>query len=456
VLSQDLGGERGDRIWKVFRWFVSNVISGNQNAKTQMLDGDVVLRVRRHGLAPDGLDPLGVDGGLLVCDRFLHVSLLYLSPVMPTFRRLIWPDQCVDDLGNLHLKATDEYATLFEFLSSVIDDDNCQFHVEQFRVRISSVPLDAIQPRLVHVHTTGNTFICNDAPKTSRPKKAKLDDNLELEWADTLNGLECLVDSDTDSVCAFDFADFDSAGSHDAHDGSSFPVVGSHEKYEPVYSPETPNQGSELFPDGGVLSCVESILDHKHDDTSFLSESFGEDLFDFNAPLEVPHHISPPASPIPAAGKPVELPGPQVPPVPSSAGSCVPSAVGKSRAGDRSFADVFHVEGGFLKFYGGARMEMVAHCAVHGINGCRLTRITRASPMLARAGQGKPIGLLCAWLKAPETHMPKGVRLPTPVPCLAERQAARAAFEHLPGSHLFTLHERPCRAEEPNEPINIP
>jgi hypothetical protein len=59
VLSQDLGGERGDRIWKVFRWFVSNVISGNQNAKTQMLDGDVVLRVRRHGLAPDGLDPFG-------------------------------------------------------------------------------------------------------------------------------------------------------------------------------------------------------------------------------------------------------------------------------------------------------------------------------------------------------------------------------------------------------------
>jgi hypothetical protein len=123
-------------------------------------------------------------------DDFLHVSLLYLSPVIPTFRLLHWPCKDIDSLGFLHLEATDKYFTLFEYLAFVMDEDDGTIHVQQFRLRMSSAPLDAIRPRCVQVKSHGPPVSCSDALRKSCAKKSKIGTDFDQLDDSALEDLE--------------------------------------------------------------------------------------------------------------------------------------------------------------------------------------------------------------------------------------------------------------------------
>ena len=117
-----------------------------------------------------------------------------------------------------------------------------------------------------------------------------------------------------------------------------------------------------------------------------------------------------------------------------------------------------NVHGGTLKYYSNKR-AIIAHCDRHGHHDCRLTRTLCAAKAAGRPGQGRPIGLLCAWLAAadhedfdsPQLH----VRM-KPLPEYEDRVLARAEFSTLSDAPGWLALERPLAAEEDDEPAFVP
>ena len=96
-----------------------------------------------------------------------------------------------------------------------------------------------------------------------------------------------------------------------------------------------------------------------------------------------------------------------------------------------------------------------AKCGRHQ---CERQRTATASEYASRAGQGRPLGLLAAWLRAHDCsckreHVAKGNA------SLAERRAARDFLKTLHSQEAydeFASYERPRRENEPEEPDTVP
>ena len=95
-----------------------------------------------------------------------------------------------------------------------------------------------------------------------------------------------------------------------------------------------------------------------------------------------------------------------------------------------------------------------AHCPCHG-DECRRQRTARESET-GRAGQGRPIGLLVAWLQSAHAADSKEQHVRMKVAGLSARQEARRFFLGLPGSTDLTDREREKKPGEPDEPVTIP
>jgi hypothetical protein len=149
---------------------------------------------------------------------------------------------------------------------------------------------------------------------------------------------------------------------------------------------------------------------------------------------------------------PPPLPPPSEPPTSAaSATGARPFGVGKA-------AHVVFVPGGKLSFYLGKEIvEAVCRCPTHGK--CVLTRKTTGSSALGREGQGRPLGLLAAWLAkgssfATKTeHFDLGNR-----PSRAERMDARAALRAMgtPDALGVLDSERVKRLGEESEAEDVP
>ena len=113
---------------------------------------------------------------------------------------------------------------------------------------------------------------------------------------------------------------------------------------------------------------------------------------------------------------------------------------------------------GSIKFYA-TTQHMSAFCTYHkerdGVD-CRKSRTVRAaaanSTHGSRLGQGRPIGLLCAWLLNPDSHAESR----SAVPKYEQRCEARELFNQMQGSSVFAQHERTRRPNEEEEPKQIP
>lgn len=108
--------------------------------------------------------------------------------------------------------------------------------------------------------------------------------------------------------------------------------------------------------------------------------------------------------------------------------------------------DTFFVPGGFL-VHKPSDNSLCAHCSAHGVHKCRRTRTLNYS---SRAGAGRCVGHLAAWLASGHTvsfdeHSRRGA-----IPDFAARAAAR---EHLLNQgfflRLFDLENGPAEQQRP-------
>jgi len=101
---------------------------------------------------------------------------------------------------------------------------------------------------------------------------------------------------------------------------------------------------------------------------------------------------------------------------------------------------------------------MVAHCSLHGENKCKLTRSCDESARTGRQGQGRPLGLMLAWLSQADRHGSAQEHVHTEdMPSLEERLMHRESNQDAPGIQwLQDNAERPPRAGEGLEPEVAP
>jgi hypothetical protein len=119
--------------------------------------------------------------------------------------------------------------------------------------------------------------------------------------------------------------------------------------------------------------------------------------------------------------------------------------------------EVFPVPGGEIR-YNCVTNVLVAHCgnAEHG--DCRKQRTLKAQLRgSARGGQGRPIGLLTAWLQEGARHDDRDQHARCAHEYLghARRVAGRNLFMSLPNADSFSNYERAKVAGEEDEPVDI-
>ncbi len=100
--------------------------------------------------------------------------------------------------------------------------------------------------------------------------------------------------------------------------------------------------------------------------------------------------------------------------------------------------------------------SLVAHCSYHSGN-CRRTRIAKPAANPSRnPGQGRPVGLLSAWLEEGSRFDSAQLHSQSCHPNLQLRREARHRFSSLPGASDFCRsYERPRRDSENEEPENL-
>lgn len=113
--------------------------------------------------------------------------------------------------------------------------------------------------------------------------------------------------------------------------------------------------------------------------------------------------------------------------------------------------------------YNSEQNHIMACCSRHGIE-CRKVRTTKPSADGAssrtglKIGQGRPLGLLAAWLKVAENHDTAASHKDNFVTlCItrAERQAARNEFMAIPGASRIADNERARYDFEDDEPLEM-
>ena len=141
-----------------------------------------------------------------------------------------------------------------------------------------------------------------------------------------------------------------------------------------------------------------------------------------------------------------------VPPLPAVGPIVEAVAAPPPPGGGRSKADAeVVVPNGFLRYYNTNRKFMVAHCEHHR-EACRLTRALNESKARNRAGQGRPLGLLLAWLAAGHDYDSAWSHVHCEMPGLAARVLHRENNRDTPGVSFLMEHaERPTRDDEGEE-----
>ena len=161
-----------------------------------------------------------------------------------------------------------------------------------------------------------------------------------------------------------------------------------------------------------------------------------------------------------ADNQPAQASGNQVARSSSDGDAAASGAVVEPETGDSSsaparlprdmFPDVLQVgTWGELRFYRKTN-NIVAHCSKHIEQDCRRSRTMVANS--ARPGQGRPIGLLVAWLQDPDCHEQGRAATHS----RADRKAAREFYNSLPNAKEFGCHERQREQGECDEPDVIP
>ena len=114
---------------------------------------------------------------------------------------------------------------------------------------------------------------------------------------------------------------------------------------------------------------------------------------------------------------------------------------------------------GKLRFYRHEK-HIVAVCTNPEHRDCRMTRTLEEAPRIGKpgsksAGQGRPLGLMVAWLRKQFDYSTQQAHLKSCKPDLESRQEARRELREMPHGEQFLGYERALRPGEPEEPEAI-
>lgn len=275
---------------------------------------------------------------------------------------------------HLDLRGKDVYLTFYEYLNRQVsgaDFEIAGWRLSFLEVRSSGMPLAFVDASLFQVnffHVAPDVWRIRPERK---PRAPKLQDQFRLALEDLED-----VDSPDDME---DEAVGDDGGGDDDIAGLGFSSSDDSEDEEEVCEESEPNASADGSDSGSFTGGARSSGSDLGDDVAGrLDDEFPPPM---PPPVDVPMHVADPA------------------PVDVAVAAAVDVVAAPGAPVDRGMGEEIGVPGGYLRYYKKGNM-IVAHCIRHGDRDCRLTRTCNASTAKGRAGQGRPLGLMAAWLLA--------------------------------------------------------
>ena len=372
--------------------------------------------------------------------KFMHVSLMYFSPLRPTWTPLVFVDED-PDTGVCLLEAMPETKLFHEAMRFFVDSQ-LSWECTWYRVLESREPLPRFScyavkasrlPRCIPVQIWPVPRQQRGGRRNHGPGgEAALEDD-ELPAEDDLDAEEMQeLERDLERVMEeeehepeADAGDWeDDAAALFGHEDPCRDVIGSVAGAEAGGEPTlTPSEVEDLF------------ADHSSDE-------------DWRAPVE-------PVPASPAGGPSDEEPADDRC---AAAAAPDPGAAVDPEPPSREPAEIRFTlpETSHSIVYYPHTKRFVAVCASHGV-GCERQRTAKAPSRLTphNAGQGRPVGALWAWLVfcPPDTDRAGHMRWK---PTTHQRATARLLCATTEGCEVLSERERPCRPDEELEPRRHP
>ena len=388
--------------------------------------------------------------------EFWHISLMYLSPVRPTFTMMRLLRE--EDDGPVVLGTTDHEMTFLEAFAG--KDRGRQWESTLYVLDESVKPLPSINAGTLYATPWGGAeTLCfwppprkPRAPRARRPRPAALLD-AEMPAAPAEHGAP--DDEDMGDDDGFDHsgegADEDAGDAAAAMDGEVGEIVAGEDgddidelmrfldvldaadppRPEPREEPEAPPEAVAPAAIPAASGSSSSNSSSSSDTASDGAPEGDEAIAEAAAPAAEPAADVPP------------------PPAPLAGAVTVRGPAGPRRRAD---VDVEVAPPHRIAFYA-SNGSFVAQCKIH--DKCFKTRTGRASAK-GRGPQGRPLGHLVAWLANAEAFADKGEHFRFKPP-FEERRMLRVGLETDPDTAVLTAHERDRRDDEDdNEPRQIP
>ena len=316
-------------------------------------------------------------------------------------------------------KATAEYLTLFEVMAALDLKQTIALNV--YMLTDAQRPVANIKPEDVFVKAIPQEYLQHDgkdvcfwplAKKQAKPRRAKpKPPSASSSSADPIAGMQ--ADAEPELPPCSDDDPQDEENQEQPHHDELAEVLANFND-DDDFDEEAEVENEMPMPD---------VASHDDDDT-ILPPAIPE--------LPVPEP--------PAAAEPDTAAEPAIPPRPPP----------KRGARGRAELEVI-CPNGAIKYYISTG-DFVSTCLRPGHGSkCRLTRTSR--PNARRVAQGRPLGLLFAWLQLPATDQQSHLHLR---PSLEERVAGRAALTALPSGDSLQDLERDLRMGEGAEPADCP
>lgn len=449
-----LCGDAGNAVWQAKR----NVMTGlrkacnTQETKRLLSDGDIVLHLTAHMDAEEGDDDReGGCGQPLHLESFwLHVGLMYWSPLRPTFAVLAGPAREAPH-GRVLLRVAHEQLTVFELAQQMCKVDADLWTLDVRKLHSSNRPIHIFDPAEVELEPVPASPVQEWRVNSERKRRGRASaEEIARGWE---AGLNAIGDQEEDDVAPFD----DPGGFHEAEVSDADDLCGEEPEQEDTDS-EAAGSGLSMR-DEEVEGAVDDIdLPDGGGASEGAANPSGSSSSSSSSTSSSTSSSSSSSSSSASPGR-----GARGGVADEAAAEEVAAAGGAGGKKNRPEAELFLESGAVLRIYRNqqGQRSLVAHCSetAHGQHKCRLSRALHGSNRFDRQAQGRPMGLALAWLEC--SHNPS---LPDrtshvkmdPMPSFADRVRCRDTHRDTLGLIPFFEAERALRPGEGQEPEECP
>ena len=385
---------------------------------------------------------------------WLHIALMYLKPYRPTFQLLL--EEGSLQMGQTVLRQTGKFYTEFDLWFNLSLDHS--WNLQFFRVLSTSAPQAELRPALCVVKPVSETSAAFwPIPKRARrrsgakPKKGPTDlagsssHLLTTPASAALPLPEQVPESqapDSEQESTDEALESGDEGSNDDSE-DDFALEEMLEQALVHLEEDPAAQQAKQRAESEEEAALGAVLEVDPAEREQLLLHGPDDAGPANEPVEVPLAgiaVQEAADPEQPPGVPVEVGQPAVE---------VPVRVGLAR---NKAVLTATVEGGLISYY--AQGFFTATCKQAGHGRCVLSRTSLPG---TRSQQGRPLGLMMAWLAAGHNHDTKAQHWDKSMwPDQPTRLHHRGLLRQLPSGPTLLEQEKPVAPGEPEEPLELP